>query len=63
MALQLFKIETVEVASPVASVTFSNIPQGYTDLVVKVSARTNYAGAFDNTVVQFNGSEIGRAHV
>jgi hypothetical protein len=44
-------------AAGAASVTFSGIPQtGYTDLVVKVSARTNYAGAFDNTVVQFNGS-------
>ena len=31
MALQLFKIETIEVASPVTSITFSSIPQGYTE--------------------------------
>jgi len=28
-----------------ASVTFNNIPQGYTDLVVKISARTSYSAA------------------
>lgn len=48
MALQLFKIETVEVASPVTSVTFSSIPQGYTDLILKVSGRQDqpYADAY-----------------
>lgn len=57
MALQLFKIETVEVASPVASVTFSSIPQGYTDLMLKVSAR-NVSGiyVFDYLNIAFNGS-------
>lgn len=59
MALQLFKIETVEVASPVTSVTFSSIPQGYTDLIIKVSARgdnTLYGGLASNNLVSFNGS-------
>jgi hypothetical protein len=63
MALQLFKIETVEVASPVASVTFTSIPQGYTDLIVKVSARTNNNAVFDNAQVRFNsdsGSNYSR---
>ena len=54
MALNLFKIETVEVASPVTSVTFSSIPQGYTDLVVKASMRDN--GGNNNFVVEFNGN-------
>ena len=55
MALQLFKIETVEVASPVASVTFSSIPQGYTDLVVVCSVRGTRAYAFDSAQIRFNG--------
>jgi hypothetical protein len=44
MALQLIKIETIEVASPVASITFSNIPQGYTDLKVVISSRVIDSG-------------------
>jgi hypothetical protein len=56
MALQLFKIETVEVASPVASITFSSIPQGYTDLKLVMSARGD-AGAISRSIyVTFNGS-------
>lgn len=73
MALQLFKIETVEVASPVASVTFSNIPQGYTDLIVKASVRNARTGAaeaelrwtvngsstsYSNRLLQGNGTSI-----
>ena len=54
MALQLFKIQSVEVASPVASVTFSSIPQGYTDLIIKASMRDN--GGNNNFVVEFNGN-------
>ena len=56
MALQLFKIETVEVTSPVSSVTFSNIPQGYTDLILKMSTRTNYAGVGDGLILTINGT-------
>jgi hypothetical protein len=55
MALQLFKIETVEVASPVTSVTFSSIPQGYTDLKLVVSARSNRASTDDLLNINFNG--------
>lgn len=40
MALQLFKIADVTVASPVTIVTFNNIPSGYTDLILKYSARS-----------------------
>jgi hypothetical protein len=69
MALQLFKIETVEVASPVASVDFQNIPQGYTDLMFLISAKgatnggslfmkfnTLTAGSFKNLFGDGNGS-------
>ena len=54
MALQLFKIETVEVASPVDSVTFSSIPQGYTDLIVMVSSRVANAAVYGSVVFKPN---------
>jgi len=39
------------------SVTFNNIPQtGYTDLVIKSSARTDRASTYDFYKVKFNGS-------
>ena len=56
MALQLFKIETVEVSSPVTSITFSSIPQGYTDLIIKTSIRSTYASASPGFYLSFNGS-------
>jgi hypothetical protein len=61
MALQLFKIETVEVASPVTSVTFSSIPQGYTDLIAKVSAKSSRVSGnnMDYFKIKFNGSSSG----
>jgi len=43
-----------------ASVTFSNIPQGYTDLVIKASARSTRAGNIaDGLVVLVNGLTTG----
>ena len=55
MGLNLFKIEAIEVPSPVTSVTFSSIPQGYTDLVVVCSVRGTRAYAFDSAQIRFNG--------
>ena len=55
MALQLFKIQTAEVASNASSVTFSDIPQGYTDLVLKFSTRDTDAGAASHFGFTFNG--------
>lgn len=55
MALQLYKIGSVEVGSAgAANITFSSIPQGYTDLQLLISARgsnTNYWAA-----LSLNGS-------
>ena len=56
MALQLFKIASTTVESPVASVSFSSIPQGYTDLQLVVSSRNNTAGAVSDMYMTFNGS-------
>lgn len=59
MALQLFKIETVEVSSPVSSVTFSSIPQGYTDLKLVASVRSNRAAQEDGFGVTLNSASTG----
>jgi len=51
-------LETVTVgAAGASSVTFNSIPQtGYTDLIIKISARSTGGGAFTNMVIAFNGS-------
>jgi hypothetical protein len=47
-------------AGGAASVTFSNIPQGYTDLVIKASARSTRSGEIaDGLVVLVNGLTTG----
>lgn len=57
MALQLFEIADTVVSSPVATVTFTNIPQGYTDLKLMASVRTNTAANFQLLRFSLNGSE------
>jgi hypothetical protein len=54
-------LEKIVVGSAGASsVTFANIPQtGYTDLVVKVSARGDTVAEYVNNKVSFNGSTSG----
>jgi hypothetical protein len=55
MALQLFKIATVTVgAGGAADITFSSIPATYTDLVVKLSSRSDTAASSVGNFVQFN---------
>jgi hypothetical protein len=50
------KIQTVTVGSGgAANITFSSIPQTYTDLKVVVSLRTGTAGA-EAVLIEFNGS-------
>jgi hypothetical protein len=39
-----------------SSVTFSNIPQNYTDLAIKISARSANASNFDNPRISINSS-------
>jgi hypothetical protein len=52
----LIPIQTYTLTSATASVTFSNIPQNYTDLQIVVSARTTYADQYDGLTFAFNGS-------
>lgn len=57
MANTMKALQTITVGSGgVATVSFTNIPQNYTDLLVKVSGRTNQAGAVDYYVVKINGA-------
>jgi hypothetical protein len=50
-------IQTVTVGSGgAASIEFTNIPQTYTDLVIKLSARNDRADTQDHTLISFNGS-------
>ena len=43
-------------AGGAADITFSTIPSTYTDLVIKLSSRTNRANAVDFLQINFNGS-------
>jgi hypothetical protein len=53
----MIPISTVTVGSGGATAfAFTNIPQNYTDLIIKVSARGNYAGTSDQLAISFNGS-------
>lgn len=54
MALQIFKIAEVTVASPQANIEFTSIPSGYTDLKVLVSGRSSTTTTGIDAI--FNGS-------
>ena len=56
-------IETIELASSAASITFSSIPQDYTDLVIYSSARTSRSAVNDGIDMEFNGSSLNRSTV
>lgn len=63
MALQLIEIADVTVASPQANVTFSSIPQGYTDLIMRASARSNRVENSDGIAVAPNGSTANATQI
>lgn len=50
-------IQTVELASSQANVTFNSIPQEYDDLILFSSARTDRASEGDAVEVSFNGAD------
>lgn len=54
-----FLIEENILASGVASVTFSSIPQTYKHLQVRISARSNDAAGNDGLSFRFNGTTSG----
>jgi hypothetical protein len=55
MALQLFKIATTSLSTAASSITFSNIPQGYTDLKVVLSVRASTTSGNSNCFIYLNG--------
>lgn len=64
MANTMKALQTVTVgAGGAASVTFSSIPQTYTDLVIKISARSTDAGTVDVVKAQFiSGSDANGSY-
>ena len=54
MANTMIPIQSVTLSSSQASVTFSSIPQTYTDLVLRLSARTSNSAIINTINVQFN---------
>jgi hypothetical protein len=57
MANTLIPIQTYTLTSTTASVTFSNIPQNYTDIKIVASARTARSDNGDYALLSLNGSE------
>jgi hypothetical protein len=57
MANTLIPIQTYTLSSTTNSVTFSNIPQNYTDLKLVVSGRTSRADNGDYALLSLNGAE------
>jgi len=58
MASSMTKISSITVGSGgTSSFDFTSIPQTYTDLIVKISTRSTYAGGSANTIqLSLNGS-------
>jgi hypothetical protein len=57
MTMQL--IQHQELGSAQASITFSSIPQTYTDLFIVFSGRSNRSATFDNIRIMPNGATTG----
>ena len=54
MASSRFLINSQTLSSATASVTFSSIPATYTDLVVRMSVRSDRASTWDQIAIRFN---------
>jgi hypothetical protein len=60
MANTMTKIATTTLSAIQYTVTFSSIPNTYTDLILKVSSRTDYGSIWDGgTSIYFNGDNAG----
>ena len=49
------KIASQTLSGASANVTFSNLPQNYTDLVLIMNGQSTQATTYDNLIIQFNG--------
>jgi hypothetical protein len=60
MAYTYSKLASTTVgAGGTSAITFSNIPQNYTDLVLKLSGRTTESYYYASFQIRFNGSTVG----
>lgn len=63
MALQIFKIASVSVPSTSASIEFTSIPSGYTDLKLVYSVRSSVSSPYDLISYYFNSLTTNRTGV
>jgi hypothetical protein len=61
MAFTYSKLAEVNLTSTATTIEFTNIPQNYTDLVVKVSARSDQGG-IQAVNIAFNGSTANQSY-
>lgn len=55
------KLDSYTVSSATPTITFSNIPQTYTDLVIKMSVRSEYGSTASNISLLINGLNFSSA--
>jgi hypothetical protein len=51
-----YHIQTIELTSAQASISFNSIPQDFSDLVIMVSGRTTRTAGFEDALISINGS-------
>ena len=59
MAFTYSKLAEVTLASSAATIDFTNVPQNYNDLIVKLSVRSTAATDFLSLAISLNGSSTG----
>ena len=58
--MSLTHIQTIELGSSQANITFNSVPQDYDDLVLFMSCRSDQSGAYDNSNTRINDSGASR---
>lgn len=55
-------IQTITLGSSASSMTFSSIPQTFTDLILKLSIRNDTGASYNNVHLSFNGVPSGTSY-
>jgi hypothetical protein len=58
MAITYALIQSITLSSNTSAITFTSIPQTFTDLVVNLVAKTNVGGSVDGIRVSLNGTDV-----
>lgn len=61
MAYSIIPIFTKVIGSTPSHITFNNIPQTYSDLLIHISIRGEWSGGFDSLGLYFNGVQSSRS--